>query len=378
MSERLESVRRIRALVRKELRQIFRDPKTKRIVFTAPIVQLLLFGYAVTTDVQHVALFVVDHDRTAASRALQDAFTGGGLFRVSGRSDRAADIGLALDRGTAVVGLEVPVGFARDLAAGRGAHVQVLVDGTQSNTATVAQGYASRIVQEFALEHARTRGTPLDGGVALHSRAWFNPGLTSRNYNVPAVMGVLLLLMSLLLTTLAVVRERELGTLEQLMVSPITAGELILGKTLPVVMIALIDLALICGVAILWFGITLQGSLLTLLGAALLYILASLGIGLLISTISRTQQEAFMAMFLLLLPSIILSGFMYPVHTMPAFFQALSLLNPVRHFLEIVRGVFLKGDGLLDLWRQFAVIAAMAAVVLLAAIVRFGQSVRRA
>lgn len=378
MSERAESMRRIRALVRKELRQIFRDPKTKRIVFAAPIIQLLLFGYAVTTDVQDVALFVVDHDRTAASRALLDAFTASGLFRITGRSDRTADIGQALDGGGAVVGLEVPVGFARDLAAARGARVQVLVDGTHSNTATVAQGYASRIVQEFGLEHARTRGVQLDGGVDLRSRAWFNPGLTSRAYNVPAVMGVLLLLMSLLLTALAVVRERELGTLEQLMVSPITARELILGKTLPVVFIALIDLALICAVAIVWFGITLQGSVLTLVFAALLYILASLGVGLLISTISKTQQEAFMAMFLLLLPSVILSGFMYPVHTMPEFFQALSLLNPVRHFLEIVRGVFLKGDGVLDLWRQFLIIAAMAAALLAAAIVRFGRSMQRA
>jgi ABC-2 type transport system permease protein len=378
MSEVRESVRRIRAMVRKELRQILRDPKTKRIVFAAPIIQLLLFGYAVTTDVRDVALFIVDHDRTAASRALEDAFTASGLFRTSGRSDRPADIGRALDGGTAVVGLEVPAGFARDLAAGRGARVQVLVDGTHSNTATVAQGYASRIVQEFGLEHARGRGVKLDGGVDLRSRAWFNPGLTSRAYNVPAVMGVLLLLMSLLLTALAVVRERELGTLEQLMVSPITARELILGKTLPVVLIALIDLALICTVAIVWFGITLRGSVVTLSSAALLYILASLGLGLLVSTISKTQQEAFMTMFLLLLPCIILSGFMYPVHTMPAFFQALSLLNPVRHFLEIVRGVFLKGDGVLDLWRQFVVIAAMAAALLLAAIVRFNRSMQRA
>jgi ABC-2 type transport system permease protein len=287
-------------------------------------------------------------------------------------------MGQALDGGAAVVGLEVPAGFARDLAAGRGAPVQVLVDGTHSNTATVAQGYASRIVQEFGLDHARAHGVPLEGGVDLRSRAWFNPGLTSRAYNVPAVMGVLLMLMALLLTALAVVRERELGTLEQLMVSPITAGELILGKTLPVVFIALIDLVLISAVAILWFGITLEGSALTLLLAALLYILASLGIGLIISTVSKTQQEAFMAMFLLLLPSIILSGFMYPVHTMPAFFQAVSLLNPVRHFLEIVRGVFLKGDGVLDLWPQFLVIAAMAATVLLAAIVRFARSMERA
>ena len=370
------SAARIRALVRKELRQIFRDPKTKRIVFAAPVIQLLLFGYAVTTDVRNVALFIVDHDHTADSRALQQALTASGYFRITDRSARSGDIARALDAGAAAVAMEIPVGFARDLAAGRGARVQVLVDGTHTNRATVAQGYASRIVQEFGSDHARARGVQLDGGIDLRSRAWFNPDLTSRSYNVPAVIGVLLMMMSLLLTALAVVRERELGTLEQLMVSPITARELILGKTIPVALIALVDLILICAVTILWFRVGITGSVLTLVLSAFVYILASLGVGLFISTISKTQQEAFMGMFLLLLPAVILSGFMYPVHTMPELFQALSLLNPVRHFLEIVRGVFLKGDNLLDVWQQFAVLTLMAVGVLAVAIARFQRSVR--
>jgi ABC-2 type transport system permease protein len=252
--------------------------------------------------------------------------------------------------------------------------VQVLVDGTNSNTGTVAQGYATRIVQEFGVRHAEARGAAVPPGIDLRARAWFNPDLASRVYNVPAIIGVLLMLMALLLTALAVVRERELGTLEQLLVSPVTPGELMLGKTIPVAFIALIDLALICAVAILWFGIPLRGSVFALVLASFVYILASLGIGLFISTVSKTQQEAFMSMFLMFLPAIVLSGFMYPVHTMPRFFQALTLLNPVRHFLEIVRAIFLKGHGIVELWPQFLVIAIMAILVLAGATARFRRS----
>jgi ABC-2 type transport system permease protein len=368
------SRRRVATLVRKELRQIFRDPKTKRIIFASPIIQLLLFGYAVTTDVHDVTTFVVDHDHSIESRALVDAFTAGAYFKVVGRSDRPQDLTRALDRGSATIGIEIPRSFARDLQSGRGAAVQVLVDGTNSNTGTVAQGYATRIVQEFGVRHAEARGAAVPPGIDLRARAWFNPDLASRVYNVPAIIGVLLMLMALLLTALAVVRERELGTLEQLLVSPVTPGELMLGKTIPVAFIALIDLALICAVAILWFGIPLRGSVFALVLASFVYILASLGIGLFISTVSKTQQEAFMSMFLMFLPAIVLSGFMYPVHTMPRFFQALTLLNPVRHFLEIVRAIFLKGHGIVELWPQFLVIAIMAILVLAGATARFRRS----
>lgn len=376
LRERLRSSwLRVRALLRKELRQIFRDPKTKRIIFGSPVIQVLLFGYAVNTDVHDVATYVVDHDRTAESRALQDALTAGGYFRLVGRSDRAADLAAALDRGHAVIGVEIPAGFAADLAAGRGARVQILVDGTNSNTGTVAQGYASRIVQRFGADYAERRGSALRGGVDLRVRAWYNHDLASRVYNVPAVIGALILIMSLLLTALAVVRERELGTLEQLVVSPVTAGELMLGKTIPVALIALVDLGLIGAVAVLWFDVPFRGSVVALLLAALVYILASLAVGLLISTISRTQQEAFMAMFLLILPALILSGFMYPIRTMPAFFQALTLLNPVRHFLEIIRAIFLKGAGVADLWPQYLMLTVLAAGVMALAVGRFQRSV---
>ncbi|MGH7475503.1 MAG: ABC transporter permease [Longimicrobiales bacterium] len=366
------SWQRILALVRKEWRQLFRDPKTKRIIFVSPVIQLLLFGYAVNTDVHHVATVVVDQDGTAASRALVDALTAGEYFVVARRSQDSRTLQHELDAGRATLGVMIPQGFSADLAAGRGARVQMLIDGTNSNTATVAQGYAGRIMQQFGREHA-TRQLP-NGAVELRARAWYNPELASRVYNVPAVIGALLLLMCLLLTALAVVRERELGTLEQLLVSPLTPTELILGKTLPVALVALIDLVLISTVAILWFDVPFRGSAFALLIGALVYIIASLGTGLLISTVSRTQQEAFMGMFLLILPALVLSGFLYPIHTMPQIFQWLTLLNPVRYFLEIVRAIFLKGAGIADLWPQYLALTLMAMLVLSLARRRFART----
>jgi ABC-2 type transport system permease protein len=286
-----------------------------------------------------------------------------------------------------VVGLEIPARYGADLVAGRTPAVQLLVDGTNSNTATVAQGYAVRIVQRLGARVAAERAPPAVGetaataggaaagpAVELRARAWFNPSLESRVYNVPAVIGVIVLLMCLLLTSMAVVREREVGTLEQLLVSPLTPIELMLGKTLPVAGVAMIQITIVTTVALLWFDIPFRGSPPTLILAAALFILAGLSFGLLISTISNTQQEAFLAMFLFILPAIILSGFLFPVETMPPLFQYLTLANPLRHFLEIVRGVFLKGAGLQELGIQFAVLAAMAVAGLLGAARRFERS----
>ena len=354
------SLLRVRRMVSKEVRQLFRDPKTKRIIFVSPIIQLILFGYAVNTDVRQVSTFLVDHDRTPESRQLVDAFTASGYFRVTGSSDRSADMGVALDHGRAKVGLEIPAGFAVDLQAGRSPAVQLVVDGTNSNTATVASGYAAQITQAVSVRVQTPGGQARPPTIDLRSRAWFNASLESKVYNVPAVIGVIVLLMSLLLTAMAVVREREMGTLEQLLVSPLTPAEIMLGKTIPVAGVALMQLTLVTAVALLWFDVPLRGSVPALLLAAALFIVAGLSFGLLVSTMSNTQQEAFLAMFLFILPAIILSGFLYPIDTMPRVFQELTLLNPLRHFLEIVRAIFLKGAGIRELWPQFAVLAAMA------------------
>jgi ABC-2 type transport system permease protein len=371
---RLPSWSRIAELLRKERRQMLRDPRMRMMMFVSPIIQLILFGYAVNMDIKNTATFVIDHDGSTVSRELIDTFTSTGYFEVVGRSSRPADLVSALDHGQAVVGIEIPADFSTAVNTGN-AKVQVVVDGTNSNTGTVAQGYAAQIVQRFAQRRAMRSGTMPPGGVDLRTRAWYNPELESRVYNVPAIIGVLVMLMCLLLTSLAVVREREMGTLDQLMVSPLTPTELMLGKTLPVMVVGLIDLALISAVAILWFGIPLRGSVFALIPAALLYILAGLSFGLFISAISKTQQEAFMSMFLLFFPMMILSGFFYPISTMPRVFQWLTIANPIRHFLEIVRAIFLKGEGFVGLWPQYVLLAVIAGLALRFAIVRFRSTV---
>jgi drug efflux transport system permease protein len=360
---------RVREMVRKEFRQVFRDPRMKRVILVAPIVQLLVFGYAVSTDVRHTPLLVCDQDGTASARELTDAFTSGGYFDVVARTRRSADVVTAMNHGTALAALVVPVGFERDLGAGR-ARVQLVFDGTNSNTATVAKGYAERIVATFAQAHSN-RVPPVDLDVRM--RAWYNPDLASRNYNVPAVIGAILLLICMLMTALAIVREREIGTLEQLLVSPLRPGELIVGKTIPFAVVGLVDLALISTVALLWFRIPFRGNPLLLLGAALLFLLCGLGGGLLISTVSKTQQEAFLSSFLVFMPTMLLSGFMFPVSSMPKLFQWLTLLNPLRHFLEIVRGVFLKGAGAADFAFQLGALALIGGTLFSVAVLRVAR-----
>lgn len=364
------SPRRIAEMVRKELRQTFRDPRMARVLFVAPLIQLLVFGYAVSTDVRGTSLAVVDQDGGAEARALVEAMTAGGYFRVVLRSDRPADLVAALERGDALAALAIPAGFARDLAAGR-ARVQLLLDGTQSNTATVAKGHAERIVASFGASRSAAVPAPrLDARL----RAWYNPDLASRNYNVPAVIGALLLLICQLLTALAVVREREIGTLDQLQVSPLRPVELILGKTLPFGLVGLVDLALITTLALFWFRVPFRGSPLLLLGATLLFLACGLGLGLLISTVSKTQQEAFLSSFLLFMPTMLLSGFMFPVSSMPPLFRWLTLANPLRHFLEIVRGVFLQGVTAGDVLPQLGALAGIGALLLGLAVHRFARA----
>ncbi len=371
---------RLGQLLRKEFRQMLRDPRAKRLLFVAPVMQLLIFGYAATTDVRNARTFVVDHDRSSDSRQLVAALTASGYFQVTGAGERPVEMSNALDHGDVLMGIEIPRGFAADLAAGRQASVQLLVDGSTANTANVALGYATRIISRFGLQRgaeiaARAGAAGPPAGVDLRARAWYNPNLESRVYNVPAVMGTIVMLMSLMLTSLAVVREREIGTLEQLMVSPLKPLELIVGKTLPAVVVAFLDLILVTGVALLWFGIPFRGSPLVLITASVFYILCGLGVGLLISTVSNTQQEAFMSMFFFFFPAIILSGFMFPVQNMPLAIQYITLLDPIRHYLVIVRGVFLRGVGWSVLYPQILVLLVMGVSVLGFATTRFRKTI---
>ncbi len=364
---------RLARLIRKEFRQMLRDPRSRRMLFVSPIIQLLIFGYAVNTDVKNSATMIIDDDHTADSRALIQTLGATQYFDVGTLGNSPADLTRALDRGRVLMGVHIPRGFSVDLASGRTARVQLLVDGSTANTANVALGYATQIITEWGLQHAG--GTPRNAiGVDFRVRAWYNPNLESRAYNVPAVMGNIVMMMALLLTSLAVVRERELGTLEQLMVSPLTSGELIVGKTIPATVVALADMVLITAVSLLWFKIPFQGSFLVLGVASLFFIITGLGVGLMISTISFTQQEAFMSMFLFFLPAMMLSGMMFPVENMPKLLQNLTLLDPIRHYLVIVRGVFLRGAGWEILAPQIVVLMVIGVLTLGFATVRFHKT----
>lgn len=360
---------RLWQLLRKELLQLLRDPRSRRMLIIAPIIQLLIFGYAVNTDVRHARTFLLDADQTAESRALVAALTSSAYFDVTLRGERPADLTRALDGGDVLIGVHIPRGFASDVARGRPTTVQLLVDGASANTANVALGYATQIIgrygQRRGAEIAARAGVPAAaGGVTFDVRVWYNPNLSSRAYNVPAVMGNIVMLMALLLTSLAVVRERELGTLEQLMVSPLRPMELMLGKTMPSALVAMFDVVLVTAVSLLWFRIPFEGSYLVLTVASLLFVLTGLGIGLLISTISKTQQEAFMSMFMFFLPALMLGGLLFPVDNMPRWVQTLSYVDPIRHFLIVVRGVFLRGAGWTVVWPQLLWLAGIGFSVL--------------
>lgn len=362
------SLVRLRQMVKKEIRQLLRDPKARPIIFVAPIVQLLLLGYAATTDVRNIRTLVVDHDRTAESRALIHAYEGTGYFTVVGVTSWDAEAPRALERGRADFALTIPAGFARDAKGHRTPTVQALFDGSDASLARVAQSYAGQIATRYGLKVA---GTVQPEAVDVRARAWFNPSLESRYFNVPAIMGVLIIMVCLLLTALGVVREREVGTLDQLLVSPIRPAELILGKTIPVVCIGCVHLVIQLSLTLFWFDVPLRGAAATLVLATMLYIVAGLALGLLISTVSKTQQEAFMLLILFFVPAVVLSGFLSPVESMPTAFRWLAAVNPLRYFLEIVRGVFLKGVGVAVLWPQFLVLTVMSASFLWLATRRF-------
>lgn len=368
---------RIYRIVIKEFIQVLRDRRMKFLVFVTPVIQLIVFGYAVTTDVQHVRTAVLDRDRSVESRALMERFTSSGYFDIVAASEDERGLQLALDKGRATLAIQIDRGFAADLRAGKRTAVQILVDGTDSNTGTVAMGYAERIVADFArsrmlpLASPGQIAVPLTDPIDLRSRAWYNPDLESRNFNVPGVIGVVLMLTSLLLTSMAVVREREIGTLEQLMVTPVRPMELILGKTLPFVLISYVDLMLVMLVAVFWFEVPLKGNPALLLFGAGLYLMSTLGVGLFISTISQTQQQALMSAFFFYLPAVLLSGFMFPIANMPELAQWITYLNPLRYFLVIVRDVFLKGSGLDLLWPQFLAQGVLGTTLLVFSALRF-------
>ena len=377
-------LQRLKSMLMKEFIQAFRNPRMRLILFLPPLIQLIVFGYAANTDIRNISLATYDLDNTPESREMIERFASSGYFRITHRVGSPQEIRRLIDEGKISVALQINNDFARQSRQRQGTAIQLIVDGTDSNTASVVITYAQRIVAEYSsqilVERIRTWPNIPDemkkplfarGGIDVQSRAFFNPNLESRNYYVPGIMAFLIMLVTLILTTMAIVREREIGTMEQLIVSPIRPVELILGKTIPFALIGYIDVLLVTGVGVFWFEVPIRGSFALLLAATAVYLLSTLGIGLFISTISRTQQQAMMTMFFFFIPAILLSGFVFPIANMPEVVQYLSYADPLRYFLVIIRGIFLKGNGFDILWPQMLALAVLGAAVFTFSSLRF-------
>ena len=372
---------RLKQMLIKEFIQVFRDKRTRFILIGPPIIQMMVFGYAANYEIRHVPTVVLDLDHSQESRELVSRFTSSPYFEVQRQLTDSRQLGDLIERGDATVGLEIDAGFAQKLRSGQTAPLQVIVDATNSNTALIALGYISQIAQGFAAQYQRDRINRIAPQlievipqVELAPRPWYNPDLSSRWFFVPGIIGSLTLVLVITLTAFAVVREREIGTLEQMMVTPIRPAEFILGKTLPFFLIGIFDVTLIAVVGSLWFQVPFRGHVSVLALGAVLFILCMLGVGLLISTISATQQQAMVTSFFFIMPAITFSGFGFPISTMPHWMQLFSYVIPLRYFLIVIRGTYLKGVGMDILWPQMAAMAGLGVALLTVSILRFHKA----
>lgn len=367
-------LRRLKEMVRKELIELRRDPRLFAIVLIAPVIQLTVLGYAATTDIWNVPVVVVDPDRSAASRDLVARFEGSPYFSVVDVVTTVREVDQYLQTGRAWMAVSIPPGYERRVRDGSGATVQILADGSDASSTTVALGYATTLVAAYADEAVRAGSLRPAGQrrpVEAAIRVWYNPQLDSRDFMVPGVLALLLLVITANLTSMAIVRERERGTYEQLSVTPLARWELIVGKLLPFAVIGLLDVLLVVAVAVLWFEVPFRGSLGLLLGMSVVYLFTTLGLGLFVSTVSHTQQQAMMTtVFFFLLPMIFLSGFVFPIENMPRPVQSLTYLVPLRYYLVIVRSIFLKGVGLETFWREALALAGWGLAILALAVAR--------
>ncbi|HUC61245.1 MAG TPA: ABC transporter permease [Alphaproteobacteria bacterium] len=372
---------RIRPILVKEFLELKRDKWQRFRLIVPPLIQMLVFGYAATFEVYHVSTVVLDRDRTEASRDLVSRFAFSDRFRIVEDATTDAEVERAVDRGDASLALVIHPGFAELLRSGQGAPVQAIVDGTNSNTALISLGYLNEIVGQFSADYAAdlaNRGlagpNPRPVQVTIEERPWYNPDLNGRWFFVPGVVGTLTLVTIVSLTASAIVREREVGTLEQIMVSPIRPAEFILGKTVPFFLIGLAEVALVAVFGTLWFRVPFVGDPLILLLGTSLFLLSTLGLGLLISTLCRTEQQAFASNFFVLNPMFILSGFAFPISSMPTALQWITYLDPLRYYLVVIRATFLKGVGLDALWPDMLGMALLGCGLLGISILRFRKS----
>jgi len=363
---------RIRFLIVKEFKQLSRDKKMRGIVFVAPILQILILGYAADMDVYRVPLAVYDQDRGVRARELVAEFVKSDYFRQVEQAASPADLDAAFASGRAEINLTIPRGFTADLEAGRTASIQLAADGSNSSSASIALSYASSIVADYS---SRVGAVHASGGAPVLSaavRVWYNPDLRTRLFMIPGVLALLLMMFTLILTSLAVVKEKELGTMEQLIVTPLRSAELIIGKLAPFVIVSFVIVLLVVNAAGLIFGIWPRGSVALLVALCGVFILSTLGLGLFVSSIAANQQQAmFFSIFFFMFPMTILSGFVFPIENMPPFVQAITLVLPLRYFFVIIRGIYLKGSDLSVLWPQVLPLLGIGLAVIVFSILRF-------
>jgi ABC-2 type transport system permease protein len=369
-------IRRLRHLIWKEFIQVLRDKKLRLFIFLPPIIQLIAYGYAINFDIKHVPTAIYDQSRSAESRHLISRFTSSDYFAVKDFIHTEAELRRLIDENLVTMVLRIPYDFARQIKSNQSASVQVVVDATDSNAALIVGRYASIVISDFSLtilqeRLARLGAVQVKSPVTIEQRAWYNTNLSSRYSFVPGVIAMVVMLVSLMLTALAVVREKEIGTIEQILVSPIRPVEFMLGKTIPFIVISLLDMVVIILVGVFWFEVPLRGSLLVLFLGAITFLFNSVGLGLFISTVASTQQQAMMAGTFFFTPAILLSGLIFPIPNMPPFFQYLTYLDPLRYFVVVVQGIFLRGDGLAVLWPQMAGMAVLGVTLLSLSILRF-------
>ncbi|HTS78241.1 MAG TPA: ABC transporter permease [Bryobacteraceae bacterium] len=375
---------RILQIIRKEFITVFRDPRLRTTILIPPLLQLIIYGYTVNLDIEHGLIAWMDLDHTPASRDLLAGFEGSSRFRVVAAPVSEAEVQKLMDAGDVQAVVRVLPNFERHIRRGEPAPVQILVDGANSNTASLLSGYISSAIAGYAektlatqqgvMVMSRSPTSPPNvsaPNLVARPRVWFNPDLKSRNYFIPGVVVNIIMIVTLALTAQAIVREKEMGTMEQLLVTPIRPIEIILGKTLPFAAIGLFDVVLVISAAELIFQVPLHGSALLLLGSSILFLLTTLGAGLFISTISRSQQQAMLSTFFFAAPAFMLSGFAFPIRNMPVAVQYLTLLDPLRYFIQIVRGIFLKGAGVDLLWRDMAALLAYGVAILGLSAMRF-------
>ncbi len=372
-------LQRLYHMLIKEFLQMLRDPRMRVVIFGIPVIQMTIMAFALTTDVTNIRLAVLDMDRTPASRELISAFTAGRYFRVTHSLFSQNEITPLLDRSEVQAVLQIPSGFAKDILTEETAGVQLLTDGTDSNSTAIVQGYAGYIINDFndtmLTKRLARKGITLSPlQITTKSRAWYNSNQESHFYYVPSLIATMLFIFSLLLTSIGIVREKEIGTIEQVMVTPIRGIEFILGKTIPYMITGYISMSFMLCIAFFVFDVYVRGSLLLLYGLTGIYLAGNMGIALIISGSASTQQQALLTSFLVLMPSVMLSGFMFPVSNMPDPVRFATICNPMRWYLDILRGIVMKDVGVTALWPAIAAQTALTVTFLTIAIGRFKKT----